>query len=319
MKKILIMIAIFICLSGCSIIKSPKNPKKEIISNKDGPFKDHLDTVWYDSNVYRSLEGTKYNDVSVYVPKDNQTLSRYRYVNHDRLIAYDEIVEEWIEKKAQSGSKELHQDYVQKLVMEEIESTGFFYIKETETDPKLRRNAYVSGLIDQNSSSAEASEELAVIEDAFMFENVWLYFFSNTGDIRKLYIPKLVEIVEIGFDTSLSINRRSANREESLRFLKNEFTDPNIAAYLSYKYNISPENFYIHLKDFSDYLEKHKTTINVLREMDEEEFMIFMYIDSEMKGDRSLDVYQRSQMKKYKGLLKAQEILDNMRDFRVFY
>lgn len=319
MKKICLIICI-ILISGCSVKQSLQSPKKEVMEGNSGPFKDNLDTVWFDAFLVNRLDGTEYNDVSVYVTEDDNTLVRYRYANRGNLLKYDQIVSEFLERESNTGSLELHQDEVRKLTMKEIGNTGFFYIVEKESDPKLRKEyAYISGLMHQDASSEDLFEEIAVKEDGFMYENIWLYFFSSNGDLRKLYIPKIIELVEIGFSSSLSMSERSKNRKESLVFLKEEFNDPKIALYLNAKYGINPKNYYVHLKDVADYLNKHEEKINRLREMGEEEFMMFMYIDTEMKGEHSLDVYQRSQLKKYRGSHSIQEILNNLRDYRIFY
>lgn len=326
MKKYIILIILVICLSGCSLSKPPENPKKEFAENKEGPFKDRLDAVWYSSSAFNRVifnhpnESSKSNDIEIYTPEDDYTLRKYRYITTEPTVDYDRILEEIIEKKSQSGSKELHQDYVPKLVMAELGNSGMFYVKEKESDVKWSTRDFSGALEDQKNNFYELYGERGVMEHAFLYERAWLFFFSDNGDLRTLLLWKLVEMIESGFNEDFTNQERIVNLDNAQRFLASEFSDPKVARYLQHTYDISPKNLYMHISDFAKYLESNQAPINILRAMDEEEFMHFTYNNNKrMSYEESNDVYQRGQKRLYKGSHSLQDILDNLRDYRVFY
>lgn len=318
MKKYLTLIILVLCLSGCSLSKSPENPKKELIASKEGPFKDRLDAIWYSSSSFK--DRAESNEIRIYAPEDDYTLRKYRYITTEPTVDYDRVVEEIIEKKSQSGSKELHQDYVPKLVMEALGNSGIFYVKEKESDLKWSKRDFAGSLKDEKENFMDLYGERGVMENAFLYERAWLFFFSDRGDLRTLFLPKLVEMIESGFNEEFTNEERIVNWNNAKHFLLSEFSDPKVTHYLQYTYNINPQNQYIHLKDFAEYLESNQAPINTLRNMDEEEFMHFTYNNNKkMSHEESKDVYQRGQRKLYKGSHRLQDILDNLRDYRVFY
>lgn len=268
MKKYLTLILLVLCLSGCSLSKSPKNPKKEFTENKEGPFKNRLDNVWYTSDSYKrvifnnSKESYKSNDISIYAPEDDFTLRKYRYITTEPTVDYDRVLEEIIEKKSQSSSNELHQDYVPKLVMAEFGNSGIFYVKEKESDLKWSNSDFAGSLKDEKTNLLDMYGERGVLENAFLFERSWLFFFSDNGDLRTLLLWKLVEMIESGFNEDFTNEERILNLDNARLFLLGEFSDPQVSHYLQHTYDIDPSNQYIHLKDFAEYLERNQAPIN---------------------------------------------------------